>query len=453
MITGIATAIGIGADWVHLTRFLDSIIYFWLPQINVFILRLVQKRNLRHRMVCRTVVIGDCPWVAQAAEAFLSKIFACSYSIAGLNVISGNPADHLVHRHTHRVVRGSLLICGRPDGRLPALTSLEASTCLSVNQASSIQSLGGTCESITIGHNKSKLPLSHQAIYLKSHRPLFLSEKVLDQLDAHEDLVRQRNEKQSGHNEKMSTAKSFRRTVSALMDTARSVDFLELSLSRSRAAKTTRSSASLLGAYVNLEKEARRKRTQEGDNTLPDHVSDVITKMIKERQGIENARRLFNKMDTNGDGVVKLSEFVGAYQNVDPTVTQEHLRQMFQEADLDQDDMLTFDEFLKVSKMPNLLAELAVKNRDSRGLVQVQASQERYFGEELRKHATPGVGAFAMSASQHFSMELYESRVASMQRFVAMTVMFHQVSIADLSFVIVLCISLLRVLVVPTLPL
>jgi hypothetical protein len=282
---------------------------------------------------------------------------------------------------------------------------------------------------------------------------LFLSEKVLDQLDAHEDLVRQRNEKQSGHNEKMSTAKSFRRTVSALMDTARSVDFLELSLSRSRAAKTTRSSASLLGAYVNLEKEARRKRTQEGDNTLPDHVSDVITKMIKERQGIENARRLFNKMDTNGDGVVQLSEFVGAYQNVDPTVTQEHLRQMFQEADLDQDDMLTFDEFLKVSKMPNLLAELAVKNRDSRGLVQVQASQERYFGEELRKHATPGVGAFAMSTSQHFSMELYESRVASMQRFVAMTVMFHQVSIADLSFVFVLCIALLRVLVVPTLPL
>lgn len=70
-------------------------------------------------------MVGDCPWVAQAAEAFLSKIFACSYSIAGLNVLSGNPADHLVHRHTHRVVRGSLLICGRPDGRLPALTSLE----------------------------------------------------------------------------------------------------------------------------------------------------------------------------------------------------------------------------------------------------------------------------------------------------------------------------------------
>merc|ERR1712153_111284 len=31
-----------------------------------------------------------------------------------------------------------------------------------------------------------------------------------------------------------------------------------------------------------------------------------------------------------------------------------------------------------------------------------------------------------MSQSQHFSMELYESRIASLQRFVAMTVMFHQ---------------------------
>lgn len=136
---------------------------------------------MRHRMVGRTVVIGDtCPWVAQSAEAFLSKIFACSYSIAGLNVLSGNPADHLVHRHTHRVVRGSLLVCGRPDGRLTALTTLEASTCLAVNQASSIQSLGGTCESITIGHNDAKLPLSYKGICLEDHRPRFLCEKMLD---------------------------------------------------------------------------------------------------------------------------------------------------------------------------------------------------------------------------------------------------------------------------------
>ena len=136
---------------------------------------------MRHRMVGRTVVVGDpCPWVAQSAEAFLGKIFACSYSIAGCNVLSGNPADHLVHRHTHRVVRGSLLLCGRPDGRLTALTTTEASTCLAVNQASSIQRLGGTCESITIGHNMSKLPLTERAIFLESYRPQFLCERMLE---------------------------------------------------------------------------------------------------------------------------------------------------------------------------------------------------------------------------------------------------------------------------------
>lgn len=101
---------------------------------------------------------------------------------------------------------------------------------------------------------------------------------------------------------------------------------------------------------------------------------------------------------------------------------------MFEEADLNENGRLTFDEFLAVSSLPNLLAELVVKNRDERGLIQVQASKERYFGEEMRKKCCHGVDSFAMSASQHFSMELYESRVASMQRFVAMTVMFHQVS-------------------------
>ena len=69
------------------------------------------------------------------------------------------------------VYYSSLFVCGRPDGRLTALTTLEASTCLAVNQASSIQSIGGTCESITIGHNMSELPLSYKGIFLESYRP------------------------------------------------------------------------------------------------------------------------------------------------------------------------------------------------------------------------------------------------------------------------------------------
>ena len=88
-----------------------------------------------------------------------------------------------------------------------------------------------------------------------------------------------------------------------------------------------------------------------------------------------------------------------------------------------------------MSQIPNLVVELTVKNRDSRGLTQVQASKERYFGEELRRHSlNPGISSLAMSQSQYFSMELYESRIASMQRFVAMTVMFHQMGSRVQSF-------------------
>lgn len=64
--------------------------------------------------------------------------------------------------------------------------------------------------------------------------------------------------------------------------------------------------------------------------------------------------------------------------------------------------------------------------RDDRGLLQVQPSTENYFGESLSDVSMASVGDFAKSESQHFSMELYESRVASLQRFVSMCVMFHQ---------------------------
>ena len=89
-----------------------------------------------------------------------------------------------------------------------------------------------------------------------------------------------------------------------------------------------------------------------------------------------------------------------------------------------------------MSKMPNVevLGKLSVINRDERGLLQVMPSQEAYFGEELEKSAPKGVGSFLMSDSQHLSMQLYESRIASMQHFVAMTVMFHQIGSRVQSF-------------------
>lgn len=173
----------VGVDDPHgfryLIAFFDAIIYLFLPQWTTFLIRLVQGRHLFHRMGVRSIVIGDIPWVAQCVEAFGSKLFGCAYSNASFNFYSANPSDHLVHRFTHRVVRGGLLLVGRPDGRLSALTSAEASVCLAVNQASSIQSLGVRCESVTVGHNPYKLPLSERALVLPTCRPDYLCEHVL----------------------------------------------------------------------------------------------------------------------------------------------------------------------------------------------------------------------------------------------------------------------------------
>ena len=52
--------------------------------------------------------------------------------------------------------------------------------CLAVNQASSIQNLGVTCESVTLGHNPFKLPLTSAAIFLPKLRKDFMSEYALE---------------------------------------------------------------------------------------------------------------------------------------------------------------------------------------------------------------------------------------------------------------------------------
>jgi len=122
--------------------------------------------------------VADIPWVAQTVEAFVSKLFALSYSSASLTVMSANPHDHLVHRQTHRVVRGSLLAVGRPDGRLYTLAAAEGTALLSIKQAASIQNLGATCETMGITHNPWPLPRAIESV-LPTDRPAFLSEYIL----------------------------------------------------------------------------------------------------------------------------------------------------------------------------------------------------------------------------------------------------------------------------------
>jgi hypothetical protein len=369
------------------------------------------------------------------------KIFACSYSIAGVNVLSGNPADHFVHRHTHRVVRGSLVICGRPDGRLSALSTAEAAVCLSVNQASSIQSLGGTCESITIGHNPFKLVLSASAIFLKRKRPLFLCERMLVEADAKEEKAKAALIIQNGGETPSTNGRTNNPALSKKLPfwlrLRRNPGVLDFSQSfhdpsvKPRVLQR-RSAAALLGAYTNFEEAPNRNRlVSEVQHDIALTVDDVVMEAIDERKWSDQARKLFYALDLDGNGFLSEEEFIEGSYRLKTLLSDEELRAIFKMVDGDGSGHLDYDEFLKMLSISDLQSgiKLPPSNHDDRGIIQIEASKEKYFGETLRKvnagKAENDVD-FMLARSQHFSQELYETRIASLQRFVSMTVMFHQ---------------------------
>lgn len=165
--------------WVQsLTGLVDALIYIFLPIWTTWLVRLALGIPCMHRIAGRTLLIGDAPWVSQSLDNFVSKLFSLSYSIASIDVKSANPLDHLLHRHTHRITRGSLLAFGRADGRLNSLASSEKAVELAVGQACAIRNLGEKAESFTLGHNPYKFALSASAVHLPTLRPRFLCEEL-----------------------------------------------------------------------------------------------------------------------------------------------------------------------------------------------------------------------------------------------------------------------------------
>ena len=334
--------------------------------------------------------------MAQAAEAFLGKIFACSYSIAGCGVLSGNPTDHLVHRHTHRVVRGSLIVCGRPDGRLSALTTLETSVCLSVNQASSIQSIGGTCESVTIGHNPFQLPLSRKAIFLDRNRPQYLCERMLGEMDLKATMDRRRTK--TLHFDKTRNVKHKKGGIN--------VD--DIDTKQKNFDSDSRSAAALQGAFHNLMKELQKGNKEGNQVSLTveakknDPLEEIIAEAIDEKQRAANMRSVFSRLK-DGNGRISAEDFVENYYLVDSTLSKDQVLKIFQEADHDNAGFLDYDKFLRIGDMPALSKLRALQATDRpRSLLQVEASSELYFGEELRNEAEQSVGLLNIERSREF---------------------------------------------------
>jgi hypothetical protein len=155
----------------------------------------------------------------------------------------------------------------------------------------------------------------------------------------------------------------------------------------------------------------------------------VVHEMIRERQENDMLRRIWDKMEKDESGNIKLEEFAGLYKESHRGLTSEQVHQLVQEMGIASNGLLTFDEFVRVSNIREveILRKLQMAPRDSHGFLQALPTEEQYFGQSLQKLVdSTKVGAFAMSRSQHFAMELYESRIASLERFVTMCVIFHQ---------------------------
>ena len=333
-----------------------------------------------------------------------------------------------------------------------------------------------------------KLPLSARAVFLDRHRPLFLCEKMLDQIDAEsmrkrtkldlsmggqstsrrkrqhaivalEDLSE--HKKSNGLNEVMSASSIptlVSQDINSLwlgMKKSPTFDREIKSISEAKALSSTgsgdavqnrkpkppvksaryvekhRSSTALLGAYTNLQKTNAKERSLDCSGRIP--LDSLIESAIQERKWTDHVRDIFAHLDKSGNGALSKDDFVSGYHKLKPDLNTEQLNCVFDRCDVDDNGTLSLAEFVHLMKQPQMEIALMIEPsiRDENGVIQVQASNEAYFGENVMKGVsmsqfTQNSALTGATKSQDFSQELYESRIASMQRFVAMTVMFHQ---------------------------
>lgn len=160
---------------------LDAFLYAFFPVVAALVLRLIQGRTLLARFGKRTVLVLDVPQVHQCVTAFAQKLFGLSYGLNSVEIAGFNPSDHAVHRCLHRVVRGTLVALGVPDGRLRALVDSECAAFLTASQIKSIEHWGVGPELVTVGHHTYAPDVVDGAvIFDKFNRPAFLSEIAHD---------------------------------------------------------------------------------------------------------------------------------------------------------------------------------------------------------------------------------------------------------------------------------
>ena len=142
----------------------DIAIYIFGTWLWTLGLRYFQGRPLLARTGRRMLVIGDVPWVHQLLKVYVSKLFSLSYGIASLDVHGANPQDHMLHHFGHRVVRGTLVFLGIPDGRTDRLQKEnEHAAMMTGRQASGVRNFQTGADTIVLGHNPTIAERGSQA--------------------------------------------------------------------------------------------------------------------------------------------------------------------------------------------------------------------------------------------------------------------------------------------------
>eukprot|EP00927_Polykrikos_kofoidii_P048855 TRINITY_DN43037_c0_g1_i1.p1 TRINITY_DN43037_c0_g1~~TRINITY_DN43037_c0_g1_i1.p1 ORF type:complete len:415 (-),score=65.51 TRINITY_DN43037_c0_g1_i1:37-1191(-) len=82
------------------------------------------------------------------------------------------------------------------------------------------------------------------------------------------------------------------------------------------------------------------------DRNRPRSACAVADRMIASERFIQEARDLFARLDTNGDGMLDFSEVKGHLQKGRADLTERHLKNLFMGMDKDGNDRISFEEFV-----------------------------------------------------------------------------------------------------------
>lgn len=178
--------------WLHMARVADIGVYIFGAWLWTLVLRLLQNRPLLARTGRRTVVLGESPLLHRLLANYVSKLFALSYGIASVDVQADHASDQLLHTQAHRVVRGTLLFLGLPDGRSSQSLGTEArAVMLAGRQSDGIRHLGTGPEIVAVGTDPLIQSGPFQQAVVLPDRPRIAtslpaasrSEQVLEALD------------------------------------------------------------------------------------------------------------------------------------------------------------------------------------------------------------------------------------------------------------------------------